>query len=117
MGCRTLVARNVNGEEGALKRGNIASISINLPKIARESMDLDDFYKKLSEICDKSKDILIQKYEALCKLEIDNFKYILENNFYCNYLKKDYSNSNYQRKAKNSISVEVLVTNYNTDEM
>ena len=44
-------------------------------------------------------------------------QYILENNFYCNYLKKDYSNSNYQRKAKNSISVEVLVTNYNTDEM
>ena len=43
--------------------------------------------------------------------------WILENNFYCNYLKKDYSNSNYQRKAKNSISVEVLVTNYNTDEM
>ena len=43
--------------------------------------------------------------------------WILENNFYCNYLEKDYSNSNYQRKAKNSISVEVLVTNYNTDEM
>lgn len=43
--------------------------------------------------------------------------WILENNFYCNYLKKNYSNSNYQRKAKDSISVEVLVTNYNTDEM
>ena len=84
MGCRTLVAKNVNGEEGALKRGNIASISINLPKIARESMDLDGFYKKLSKICEKSKDILIQKYEALCKLEINNFKYILENDFYTN---------------------------------
>ena len=43
--------------------------------------------------------------------------WILENNFYCNYLKKDYSNSNYQRKEKDSISVEVLVTNYNTEEM
>ena len=43
--------------------------------------------------------------------------WILENNFYCNYLKKDYSNSNYQRKAKDSVSVEVLVTNYNTEEM
>lgn len=43
--------------------------------------------------------------------------WILENNFYCNYLKKNYSNSNYQRKAKDSISVEVLVTNYNTNEM
>lgn len=43
--------------------------------------------------------------------------WILENNFYCNYLKKDYSNSNYQRKEKDSVSVEVLVTNYNTEEM
>ena len=43
--------------------------------------------------------------------------WISENNFYCNYLKKDYSNSNYQRKAKDSVSVEVLVTNYNTEEM
>lgn len=85
MGCRTLVAKNVNGEEGALKRGNIASISINLPKIARESTNLNNFYKKLNEICEESKDILIQKYEALCKLEIDNFKYILENNFYENF--------------------------------
>ena len=48
MGCRTLVAKNVNGEEGALKRGNIASISINLPKIARESTNLNNFYKKLN---------------------------------------------------------------------
>lgn len=43
--------------------------------------------------------------------------WILENNFYCNYLKKDYSNSNYQRKEKDSVSVEVLVTNYNTEEI
>ena len=43
--------------------------------------------------------------------------WILENNFYCNYLKKDYSNSNYQRKEKDSISIEVLVTNYNTEEI
>ena len=42
--------------------------------------------------------------------------WILENNFYCNYLKKDYSNSNYQRKDKDSISIEILVTNYSTEE-
>ena len=43
--------------------------------------------------------------------------WILENNFYCNYLKKDYSNSNYQRKEKDSVSLEVLVTNYNAEEI
>ena len=100
MGCRTLVAKNVNGKEGALKRGNIASISINLPKIARESNDLNNFYKRLNEICEQSKDILIQKYEALCKLEIDNFKYILENNFYEN-SETSISKNNMENSFKN----------------
>ena len=37
----------------------------------------------------------------------------LENHHYtCHYLNKSYANSNYQRKDKNSQSVEVLITNY-----
>ena len=32
--------------------------------------------------------------------------------YYCHYLNKSYSNSNYHRKNKNSISEEVLITNY-----
>jgi ribonucleoside-triphosphate reductase (formate) len=34
MGCRTRVAENINGETTAIGRGNIAYISINLPRIA-----------------------------------------------------------------------------------
>lgn len=34
---------------------------------------------------------------------------------YCYYLNKSYSNSNYHRKDKNSISEEVLITNYPVD--
>ena len=81
----------------------------------KEEKDLLNFLKELDK-----KDL---KFALSNVLESKNKEnkilkdWILENNFYCNYLKKDYSNSNYQRKAKNSISVEVLVTNYNTDEM
>lgn len=41
--------------------------------------------------------------------------WIKERKYYCNYLNKNYSNSNYHRKNKESISEEVLITNYATD--
>lgn len=40
------------------------------------------------------------------------YNWIESKGYYCNSLKKSYSNSNYQRKNKNSISEEVLITNY-----
>lgn len=38
--------------------------------------------------------------------------WIKDKGYYCYYLNKSYSNSNYQRKDKGSISQEVLITNY-----
>lgn len=35
-----------------------------------------------------------------------------KNNYTCHFLDKSYANSNYQRKDKNSKSIEVLITNY-----
>lgn len=34
-----------------------------------------------------------------------------QNNYSCHYLNKDYTNSNYQRKDKDAVSIEVLITN------
>lgn len=39
-------------------------------------------------------------------------EWIKEKGYYCNYLNKSYSNSNYHRKNKDSVSEEVLITNY-----
>lgn len=55
MGCRTLLTKNINGENGAINRGNIASISINLPKLAIESKNEEEFFIKLKNICEKSR--------------------------------------------------------------
>lgn len=82
MGCRTLLTKNINGTEGAKNRGNIASISINLPKIAKESKNKKEFFKNLKSICIKSKNILLKKYNTLCSLDIENFNYILRNKLY-----------------------------------
>ena len=43
------------------------------------------------------------------------YNWIKSKGYYCNYLNKSYSNSNYHRKDKNSISEEVLITNYSVD--
>lgn len=43
------------------------------------------------------------------------YNWIKSRGYYCNYLNKSYSNSNYHRKDKNSISEEVLITNYPVD--
>lgn len=39
-------------------------------------------------------------------------KWLSERHYQCHYLDKSYSNSNYQRKERNSLSIEVLITNY-----
>lgn len=38
--------------------------------------------------------------------------WLKKRDYTCHYLDKTYANSNYQRKEKNSVSVEVLITNY-----
>jgi DNA adenine methylase len=43
------------------------------------------------------------------------YNWIESKGYYCNSLNKSYSNSNYHRKNKNSISEEVLITNYPVD--
>ncbi|MGY3776022.1 Dam family site-specific DNA-(adenine-N6)-methyltransferase [Helcococcus sueciensis] len=43
------------------------------------------------------------------------YDWIESKGYYCNYLNKSYSNSNYHRKDRDSISQEVLITNYPVD--
>ena len=43
------------------------------------------------------------------------YNWIESKGYFCNRLDKSYSNSNYHRKNKNSISEEVLITNYPTN--
>lgn len=54
MGCRTALAMNYTGiyEKDCCNTGNFMYNTINLPLIALESNDIDEFYKKLDEICE-----------------------------------------------------------------
>jgi len=72
MGCRTRVVANKYGESGSVGRGNIAYITINLPRIAFE-IDINDnnkiasFCSKWEYIAGKVSKILEKRYETLVK--------------------------------------------------
>lgn len=77
MGCRTRVVDDLFGEEGAIGRGNIDNISINLPRIAFESKVSENpikaFEEKWKYIAEITKDILIDRYEKTLHSDLEMF--------------------------------------------
>ncbi len=91
MGCRTRVVDNLYGNKGAIGRGNICNISINLPRIAfevlRENKNLnfleliEKAKQKWRDIAEITKDILLDRFEKTCETKKDIFPYLQKNNF------------------------------------
>ena len=54
MGCRTALPMNYTGkyEEDCVNTGNFMYSTLNLPLIALETKDKEEFYKKLNEMCE-----------------------------------------------------------------
>ena len=83
MGCRTRVVTDLFGEDSVMGRGNIANISINLPRLALEveqkyfGLNIDEKMDKLmnawDEIASITKDILLDRYYKTCKRDADDF--------------------------------------------
>ncbi len=79
MGCRTRVIANnydktrqiVNG------RGNLSFSSINLPRIAILSKNLDIFYDHLDRMIDLVIEQLIERYEIQAKKKVKNFPFLM----------------------------------------
>ena len=65
MGCRTRVYQNSNGQEGTVGRGNIAYVSINLPRIALQSSSIDEFIHGLEDKAKSCQKILMTRMETL----------------------------------------------------
>jgi ribonucleoside-triphosphate reductase len=67
MGCRTRVVADKYGYDGSSGRGNIANISINLPRIALESGTLDLFLENWKTTASAVSKILEDRYRKLTK--------------------------------------------------
>ncbi|OLS22508.1 MAG: Anaerobic ribonucleoside-triphosphate reductase [Candidatus Heimdallarchaeota archaeon LC_3] len=83
MGCRTKVVQNEFGKQTSIGRGNIVYSTINLPRIALEIKTefpnlsneggISLFKERWTQVADKVKDLLLDRYNQLLKLELDDF--------------------------------------------
>lgn len=79
MGCRTRVYNNVNGSETSIGRGNIANVSINLPRLAIESNCIEDFFSLLDTMMENVSKVLIERANQM-KLNGEQYvQYVLKN--------------------------------------
>lgn len=83
MGCRTRVVDNLFGEKSSIGRGNIANISINLPRLALEveskfgNLTFNEkrkkFVERWNQIAKMTKDILLDRFNKVCKCSLEEF--------------------------------------------
>ena len=93
MGCRTRVIDDLFGERTSIGRGNIDNISINLPRLAliteKEMPDasfeekMTAFSAKWDEIASLTKDILLDRFEQVCKRAIGDFPINSRHRLWC----------------------------------
>lgn len=88
MGCRTRVAANLNGKEGAFNRGNVACVTLNLVQMAYESVgNLEHFYMLLDENLEQAERLLLHRFEIL--VNRGNFKDYYKKKYYLDSEQKD----------------------------
>lgn len=88
MGCRTYNGFDINGlEQQKDGRGNICPVTIILPTLAAEIVidkksinAIDDFISLLDKKIHEAKDMLLERYDWICKQPIESAKFMYENN-------------------------------------
>ena len=77
MGCRTYLMKNINGEPGCKGRGNIAPVTINLPRIGIQANgSVDDFFDILDKRLNLAKESLLHRYNVLKKLKVKDLPFV-----------------------------------------
>lgn len=75
--CRTYIMSNVNGEPGVKGRGNIAPVTINLPRIAILSKgDRDKFFELLEKRLELCRESLMHRYDVLKHLKVKDLPFV-----------------------------------------
>ncbi|WP_411169447.1 anaerobic ribonucleoside-triphosphate reductase [Clostridium sp. MB05] len=77
MGCRTYLMKNVNGEPGCKGRGNIAPVTINLPRIGIQAKgNIQVFFSILDKRLELAKEALLHRYDILKKLKVKDLPFV-----------------------------------------
>ncbi|MCX7950805.1 MAG: anaerobic ribonucleoside-triphosphate reductase [Clostridiales bacterium] len=84
MGCRTRTIQNRNGLEISAGRGNIAPVTINLPRLALKAGfgNIDGFFEEFNNILDLCKEQLIHRFNILSKLKVKDLPFLMGQKLY-----------------------------------
>ena len=97
--CRTANGWDINGlKQKKDGRGNICPVTIILPTLAmeakeatmnREGLVVDKFFEILNTKIDEAKDMLIERFEWICKQSPDSAKFMYENGLIAGYIPEE----------------------------
>jgi len=77
MGCRTYLLADINGEPRVAGRGNIAPVTINLPRLAmKANKNLETFFNSLDEMVELCRLQLMHRYDTLKKLKVKDMPFV-----------------------------------------
>lgn len=83
MGCRTRVIGNRHGPAVSARRGNIAPVTLNLPRVALESRgNLDLFYIQLDRLLRLGARQLLHRFEVLSGLRVSDLPFLMGERLY-----------------------------------
>ncbi|MGM0651737.1 MAG: anaerobic ribonucleoside-triphosphate reductase [Bacillota bacterium] len=83
MGCRTRVIANRHGPEVSAGRGNIAPVTLNLPRLALESRGQQDlFFVHLDRLMRTAARQLLHRFEVLSRLRVRDLPFLMGQRLY-----------------------------------
>ncbi|MEG0372107.1 MAG: anaerobic ribonucleoside-triphosphate reductase, partial [Clostridium sp.] len=84
MGCRTRTIANRNGEEISAGRGNIAPITINLPRLAIKAgkNNIKGFFQELDNILDLCHRQLLHRFAVVSDLKVCDLPFLMGQKLY-----------------------------------
>jgi ribonucleoside-triphosphate reductase len=82
MGCRSRVIANRHGAEKSASRGNITPVTINLPKLALKTRDIDDFFVELTNLMDLCSRQLVHRFNVIASLKVKDLPFLMGQKLY-----------------------------------
>jgi len=77
MGCRTYLLADINGDPRVAGRGNIAPVTMNLPRLAmKANKNVETFFNSLDEMCELCRLELMHRYDTLKKLKVKDMPFV-----------------------------------------
>ena len=82
MGCRTRTIGNCHGPEVSAGRGNIAPVSLNLPRLALRARTENLFFVELDRLLRVSMNQLLHRFEVLSNLKVRDLPFLMGQHLY-----------------------------------